>query len=67
MLPAEAPECSWPAYRGLFHFLLREDVVAANPARGSRTPTYPKRLTRHLSREQMDAAFAEVEQAADRG
>jgi site-specific recombinase XerC len=37
------------ALRGFFHFLLREDVVAANPARGTRTPTYPKRLTRHLS------------------
>jgi site-specific recombinase XerC len=56
-----------PALRGFFHFLLRDDVVAAKPARGTRTPTYPKRLTRHLSREQMDGAFAEAEQAADRG
>ena len=41
-----------PALRGFFHFLLRDDVVAAKPARGTRTPTYPKRLTRHLSRDQ---------------
>jgi site-specific recombinase XerC len=30
-----------PALRGFFHFLLREDVVAANPARGTRTPDLP--------------------------
>src|SRR5512132_1938775 len=40
-----------PALRGRFHFLVREDVLAAKPARGTRTPTYPERLTRHLNRE----------------
>ena len=56
-----------PALRGLFHFLLREDVITAKPARGTRTPSYPMRLTRHLSLEQVEGAFAEAEQVADPG
>jgi site-specific recombinase XerC len=52
-----------PALHGFFHFLLREDVVAAKPARGTRTPTYPKLLTRR----KMDGAFVEAEEVVDRG
>lgn len=36
------------AVRSLFRFACREGTLAANPARGVRTPKYPRRLPRHL-------------------
>jgi hypothetical protein len=40
-----------PALRGLFHFLLPRGCHRGQARSRNRTPTYPKRLTRHLSRE----------------
>jgi integrase/recombinase XerC len=36
------------ALRSLFRFACREGVLPANPARGVRTPKFPKHLPRHL-------------------
>jgi integrase/recombinase XerD len=59
--PALAPNSAARAVvavRGLHRFLLREGLAAADPARGVRPPSPPKRLPKAISVEEVEALLA---------
>jgi integrase/recombinase XerC len=55
------------AVRSFYRFMHRNEEVAANPARGVRTPTLEKRLPGYLDRAQIDLLFQMAETRASAG